>query len=104
MHSAEWHEKKEIAEYLASIGAWHFKPTTMGFGGSGVPDIIFCYRSKFGAIEVKREGKEPTKLQQKRMLEIQAAGGEAFWGTADKVIPEIKAWTVRIATAYLGRV
>lgn len=104
MHSPEYHEKKQICQFLVSIGAWHFKPTTMGFGGSGVPDIILCYRSKFASIEVKREGKHPTKLQEKRMLEIQAAGGEAFWGTAEKVIPEIKAWTLRIATAFLGRV
>ncbi len=90
MHTPEWHEKKEICKHLDSIGAWHFKPTTMGFGVSGVPDIVFCYNGKFGAIEVKREGKQPTKLQQKRIEEVEAAGGLAFWGTAARVIPLLR--------------
>lgn len=92
MHSAEWFEKKDICAYLDSIGAWHFKPTTMGFGGSGVPDIIICYRGRFGAVEVKREGKMPTELQKKRMEQIALKGGKAVWGTAAKVIPELKMW------------
>jgi len=41
------------------------------------------------SIEVKREGKEPTKLQWERIREVQAAGGIALWGTAEKVIPEL---------------
>lgn len=104
MRTPEFYEKKKIDEYLTSIGAYIVKPTTMGFGASGHSDRLFCYRSKFASVEAKREGAGPTKLQSKRMREVEAAGGEAFWGTADKVIPEIKAWTLRIATAYLGRV
>jgi len=99
MHTPEWFEKKAISQYLDSIGAWHFKPTTMGFGGSGVPDIIFCYLGWFGSIEVKREGKEPTKLQEKRMEQIAIAGGATFWGTADRVIPALKAFTLSITAA-----
>jgi len=98
MHSEEWHEKKAISQFLDSIGAWHFKPTTMGFGGSGVPDIIFCYLGYFGSIEVKREGKGPTKLQDKRMEQIKLAKGAAFWGTADKVIPELRVWIIAVQT------
>lgn len=31
--------------------------------GAGRPDIIGCYKGRFIAIEVKRPGEEPTKLQ-----------------------------------------
>lgn len=92
MHSPEWYEKRDICVYLDSINAWYFKPTTHGFGGSGVPDIIFCYNGQFGSIEVKREGKEPTKLQEKRMEEIAKVGGATFWGTAERVVPAIQEW------------
>ncbi len=97
MHTPEWHEKHAIAKYLDSISAWHFKPTTMGFGGSGVPDIVGCYQGQFFSIEVKREGKEPSKLQEKRLEQIALAGGAGFWGTADRVIPALKAWVIEVS-------
>ena len=31
---------------------------------------------------------EPTPIQERRMAEIRAAGGLAFWGTAEKVLKE----------------
>lgn len=34
-----------------------------GWQGRGRPDIIGCYKGRFIAIEVKRPGEEPTKLQ-----------------------------------------
>ena len=97
MHSPEWYEKRDIDDFLTSIGAYNCKPTTGGFGQSGTPDRIVCYRGRFVGIEVKRPGKngkviEPTAIQHKRMREIEAAGGKAFWGTAEKVIGEMKAW------------
>jgi len=92
MKTPESYEKKEICTYLDSIGAWYFKPTTMGFGKSGAPDIIFCYDGWFGSIEVKREGKKPTKLQEQRMVEIAKQGGFCCYGTAERVIPAISAW------------
>ena len=88
MRTPESYEKADIGKYLDSIGAWYFKPTTSGFGKSGAPDIIGCYKGAFFSIEVKREGKEPTALQWARIKEIEAVGGKAFWGTAGKVIPE----------------
>ena len=92
MKSPEKYEKDDLKKYLDSIGAWHFSPFMAGFGKSGVPDIVFCYRGRFAAIEVKREGKKPTKLQDLRIAEVHNAGGIAFWGTAEKVIREIKVW------------
>lgn len=90
MKSPESYEKDAICKYLDEIGAWYFKPFMSGYGKAGVPDIIACWRGKFLAIEVKREGKEPTVLQARMLREIEASGGAAFWGTAEKVISEIK--------------
>lgn len=90
MRSPEGHEKQEIKKYLDSIGAWHFSPYMAGFGKSGVPDIVCCLGGKFVGIEVKREGKAPTAIQNRTMEEISASGGIAIWGTADKVISDLK--------------
>lgn len=92
MRTPEGYEKDAIGKYLASINAWYFKPYMTGYGKSGIPDIVACLHGVFIGIEVKREGKEPTKLQERRMEEIRLAGGFACWGTADKVIAEIEQW------------
>lgn len=89
MKSPEGYEKDAIKKYLVSIHAWHFMPYMAGYGKSGVPDIIFCYRGQFGSIEVKRESKKPTVRQDQRLREVHQAGGWAFWGTASKVIEEL---------------
>lgn len=92
MKSPEFWEKQAIDQFIKSIGAYNCKPSTGGFGSSGTPDRICCYRGHFFAVEVKRENKQPTALQWKRIGEIEDAGGKAFWGTAEKVIGEMKAW------------
>lgn len=94
MKTPEGYEKADIKKYLDKIGAWHFSPYSAGFGKSGVSDIIACIDGVFWAMEVKREGKEPTILQYKRIKEIIEAGGCATWGTADKVIGEIENWRI----------
>jgi len=91
MRTPESWEKDEICKYLDSINAWYFKPYMAGFGKAGVPDIVACLNGAFIAIEVKREGKKPTPLQERRMDEIRKARGIALWGTAEKVISELKA-------------
>ena len=92
MKTPESFEKATIRAFLGRIGAWQFSPYTAGFGKSGVPDIVACLRGVFWGIEVKREGKSPTKLQQLRGDEIRAAGGQWVAGTANVVIPYINGW------------
>lgn len=99
MKSPESYEKTAIDKFFKPMiedgSLWVHKTFTGGYGKSGVPDYVGCCRHRAGkmfAIEVKREGKAPTALQWKRMEEIEAAGGKAFWGTAAKIIPEFKAW------------
>lgn len=94
MKTPEGYEKDDICKYLDSIGAWYFKPMMSGFGKSGVPDIIVCLNGKFFSIEVKREGKNPTPVQTRRMEEIIKAGGIALWGTAEKVIGEFSKYEI----------
>ena len=95
MKTPEGYEKAEIDKYLKAIGAYICKPTTGGFGQSGHSDRICCIDGRFWGIEVKREGKEPTALQARRMSEIEEAGGFAVCGTAEKVIGMIETWIKR---------
>jgi Holliday junction resolvase len=90
MKTPESFEKDDICKYLDSIGAWYFRAQMGGYGKSGIPDIVGCFGGQFFSIEVKREGKEPTVIQNKRMREIERTGGKAFWGTAEKVIGNIR--------------
>lgn len=92
MKTPEGYEKDDICKYLDSIGAWYFKPYMAGFGKRGVPDIVACINGRFVGIEVKREGGILTMPQLRRLEAIGAAGGGATWGTAEKVIKELKAY------------
>jgi hypothetical protein len=95
MKTPEGYEKDEIKKYLTSIGAFSFSPYMAGYGKSGVPDIVACIEGRFWGIEVKREGKEPTVLQQRRLFEIENSGGLAVAGTAEVVIYTIKRWMAK---------
>lgn len=90
MKSPEGFEKDAIDKYLIASNFYVCKPATFGMGASGVPDRICCYRTMFVAIEVKRPGKLPTPIQNRRIAEIKARGGIAIWGDAEKVIRELK--------------
>lgn len=98
MRTPEGYEKDDIKKYLDSLkNCWYFSPFMTGYGKSGVPDIVGCIKGRFFSIEVKREGKEPTPIQVNRIAEITMAGGVAFAGTADKVIPDIKRWVAKLS-------
>lgn len=94
MKTPEGYQKEVICKYLDSLGerCYYFKPYTGGFGKSGVADLAGCIDGAFFSIEVKRDGKLPTKLQAIRMNEVRSAGGYATWGTAEKVISELDLW------------
>lgn len=60
---------------IKGIGGWWLN----FHGGSvfmprGIPDIIGCFKGRFIALEVKRPGEQPTKLQAKTLELLQAAG------------------------------
>ncbi len=62
---------------------------------SGFPDIVGCFRGKFIAIEVKREGNKLTLLQQQKLDLLAAAGAHIAVchnkGDAQKFIDHMKA-------------
>ena len=70
--------KKKVLDILIEHGAYYTMPVTGGYGRSGVPDIIACYRGKFLAIECKAGDNKPTALQEKALRDIQAAKGIAL--------------------------
>lgn len=98
MKTPEGWEKADIDKYLESIGAYTIKTQNMGFGQSGAPDRVCCIEGRFWGIEVKREGKGPTAIQQRRMDEIETAGGLAVAGTAEVVIRTIRGWLAHTPT------
>jgi Holliday junction resolvase len=67
--------KKVVVQQLKDIGAYYFYPVTGGYGRSGVPDIVGCYRGKFFGIECKAGSNKPTPLQQKNLEQIALTGG-----------------------------
>lgn len=79
---SEQQVQKQIINYLEDKGYVAIKIIVAN--KSGVPDIVGCTKKgKFFAIEVKKPGKKPTKLQQYKLDKIAANKGIAF--SADSV-------------------
>ena len=70
--------KKKVTTILKEHGAFYFTPVTGGFGHSGIPDIVACYKGKFIGIECKAGDKKPTALQNKVLGDIRNARGFAL--------------------------
>jgi Holliday junction resolvase len=70
--------KKVVAQQLREIKAYYFYPATGGYGKSGVPDIVGCYKGKFFGIECKAGKNKPTALQEKNLKDITESGGIAL--------------------------
>jgi Holliday junction resolvase len=70
--------KDAVVKVLRSYGVYHFFPVTGGFGRSGIPDIIACYKGNFVAIECKAGKNTTTALQNAEIAKINSAGGVAL--------------------------
>ena len=70
--------KKKVVAVLKNHGAYYFYPVTGGYGRSGVPDIVGCYRGVFFGIECKAGRNKPTPLQQQNLDDISKQGGLAL--------------------------
>jgi len=70
--------KAKVVTQLKMLGAYYFYPVTGGYGASGVPDIIVCYRGRFFGLECKANGNKPTALQRLNIDKINDAGGIAL--------------------------
>lgn len=85
MTTPEKKVKDQVVKVLKKFGAYYFFPATHGFGRSGVPDIIVCYKGRFLAFECKAGKNTCTALQLKEIDAIGMAGGEAYVIKEDNV-------------------
>lgn len=67
--------KKTVKDVLTKLGAYYAMPATGGYGNSGAPDFVVCYKGTFIGIECKANGNKPTALQMHNLVLIRKAGG-----------------------------
>lgn len=67
--------KDACVEVLKEFNAYYFFPVMGGYGRSGIPDIIVCFRGHFIAIECKAGFNTTTQLQERELKAIATAGG-----------------------------
>lgn len=67
--------KANVVKVLKAHRVYYFFPATHGYGRSGVPDIVCCYKGAFIGVECKAGKGKPTALQLHEAEEIKAAGG-----------------------------
>ena len=70
--------KDKVKKVLKELGAYYAMPATGGYGSSGVPDFLVCYRGRFFGLECKANGGKTTALQEKNLEDIRKNGGVAF--------------------------
>ena len=70
--------KAAVRKQLEALGAYYVMPVTGGYGNSGAPDFLVCFRGRFVGIECKAGGNKPTALQARNLHLIQKAGGSAI--------------------------
>lgn len=87
--------KKQVVAQLKVLGAYYFYPVTGGYGASGVPDIVGCYKGKFFAIECKAGKNKPTALQEKNIAAITANEG-AVWVVNEENMAGVTAWLITL--------
>lgn len=90
--------KNKVVALLKEAGAYYFYPVTSGYGASGVPDIIVCYRGRFLGIECKAGRNKPTKLQEHHLEQIRKAGGIPMVINEDNIY-EVASWLSIISHA-----
>jgi len=79
-----------IIHWLRAQGAYAVKVHGSASQESGVPDILFCIKGAFGAIEVKADPRlKPTPLQSYQLEEIERAGGATLVASS---LVQVQAW------------
>jgi hypothetical protein len=107
MATPEKKVKDKVKKLLAEYGIYFFMPATGGYGRSGVPDIVACFKSKFIGIECKANGGKPTALQEKNLMNIVGVGGfailvdESGIDTLRNILEQIKDSTVPVTAGIL---
>lgn len=95
--------KREVRKILTELGAYYTMPVTGGYGASGAPDFVVCYRGLFFGLECKAGTNKPTALQEKNLASISKAGGLACVVNENNV-GVLRDWIVDSADELLGGV
>lgn len=90
---SEGNFQKRVLRDLKKLGHCYFLKTQEK-ARKGVPDLIICLKGRFIAIELKREGEEPTELQEYVLDKILRAGGAAMPATPS-TWPAIYSWLLQ---------
>jgi Holliday junction resolvase len=77
--------KDKVKKILKQHGVYYIMPATGGYGASGVPDIICCFKGYFFGIECKAGRNTTTALQESNLQKIRAAGGRAIVVNEDNI-------------------
>jgi hypothetical protein len=85
MMTPEKKVKTKVVAILKTFGAYYFYPVAGGYGASGVPDIVGCYKGRFFAVECKAGKGKTTALQDKNIAQIIAQGGLAIVVNEDNI-------------------
>lgn len=70
--------KDKIKKILDAHKIYYAMPMGTGYGNSGVPDFLCCWRGRFLAIEAKAGGNVPTALQKSHLERIESCGGDSW--------------------------
>ena len=87
--------KNKVVKVLEEAGAYYFYPVSGGYGASGVPDVVACFKSKFIGVECKAGKNVPTALQLKNLASISKNGGYSLIINEDN-IEDLEACITRI--------
>ncbi len=74
MTTPEKKVKIKVCEILKAHDCYYFYASTGGYGASGIPDIIACYKGLFLGIECKANVNKATALQNKHLTLIKQSG------------------------------
>lgn len=87
MMTPEKRVKNQVVKHLKELGedVYYFFPATGGYGRSGVPDIVGCYKGKFFAIECKAGKNTTTALQERELANIAKAAGVGWVVNEDNI-------------------
>ena len=81
--------KAEIKKILADYNCWYFMPMMNGYGRSGIPDFVGCYKGQFFAIEAKSESGALTPGQEREAVAIHTAGGRVLLARSSDSVREM---------------
>ena len=85
MMTPEGKVKARVKKILKDADAYFAMPSTGGYGVSGVPDFLVCFKGRFIGIETKSGSNKPTELQKANLAKIELAGGLSIVVNEDNI-------------------